>query len=158
MNISQEGIDMIKSFESFSPTPYKDIRGRWTIGWGHAIGVDANTLPISQMQGEGLLWDDLETAEKVIIDLVKIDLTQCEFDALTSFVFNEGQGRFQKSTMLQKLNLGDRPGAAKEFDRWIYYTDEKTGEKKVSEDLQKRREMEKQLFLEDFNEVRNMEV
>jgi len=156
MTISDSGIDLIKDFEGLRLKPYCDIRGRWTIGWGHTQGITAGSAPIDQAQAESYLWDDIEWAEKCVTDNVAITMTQCEFDALVSFTFNEGCGKFKGSTLLQKLNKGDRRGAAKEFDRWVYYKDQETGEELVSEDLQKRRELEKTLFLQDYDAIASL--
>ena len=58
-----------------------------------------------------------------------------------SFIYNEGAGAFEKSTLLKKLNNGDKKGAADEFDKWVY------SKGKVSKGLVGRRQREKELFL-----------
>jgi lysozyme len=50
--------------------------------------------------------------------MVRVTLTQHEYDALVDFVFNCGAHNFYCSTMLTKLNNGDYAGAANEFDKW----------------------------------------
>jgi GH24 family phage-related lysozyme (muramidase) len=90
---------------------------------------------------ETLLAIDLQKFEKCINDNVKKPLTQNEFDALVSFVFNVGTGAFEKSSMLKLLNSGHMPLAAGQFDRWIY------AKGKVLNGLKKRRAAEKALFL-----------
>jgi lysozyme len=73
--------------------------------------------------------------------LVKVPLSQNQFDALVSFEYNVGYGNFSKSTLLRKLNLKDYIGASKEFDKWVY------ANKKKLTGLVKRRKSEKELFL-----------
>lgn len=52
--------------------------------------------------------------------MVKVPLTQNQYDALVSLVFNIGRGSFARSSLLKKLNAGDMTGAAQEFPRWVY--------------------------------------
>jgi lysozyme len=154
MKIDELGLEFLKSLEGLKLKPYLDIARVWTIGYGHTLGVNANTPPITEEQAELLLEEDLIEPQDTLNRLVTTTLTQSEFNALVSFVFNEGVTKFVTSTLLIKLNQGDKQGAAKEFDRWIYFRDRKTGEIQVSKSLRKRRDTEKRLFLNDFLTVR----
>jgi lysozyme len=69
---------------------------------------------------QALMITDVAEAEKAVRRLVKVKLTQEQFDQLVSFVFNVGEGNFQKSTLLRKLNSGQCWAAAAEFDKWVY--------------------------------------
>jgi lysozyme len=66
------------------------------------------------------LDEDLKEAEDAVNRLVKVPLTQGQFDALASFVFNLGEGQFSKSTLLKLLNAGSYDGARDQFKRWVY--------------------------------------
>ena len=113
MKTSQQGIEMIKSFEGFRTMPYQDGVGKWTVGYGHMIVSGDGCVvgsPITMGQATALLARDLFVAEHAINDN-ELSLTQNEFDALVSFVYNVGVGNFQHSTMLQKLKKGDNAGA-----------------------------------------------
>jgi lysozyme len=77
--------------------------------------------------------------------MVTVDVSQGQFDALVSFVYNVGAGAFENSTLLEKLNAGDYRGAFDEFERWNKVT--VNGEKIVSSGLVKRRRREQELFL-----------
>lgn len=72
---------------------------------------------------------------------VKVPLTQGQFDALISFIYNFGEGAFAGSTLLALLNNKDYMGAAKQFPRW----NKANGE--VWEGLVSRRKEEMDLFL-----------
>lgn len=93
MNISQKGIDLIKSFESFSPTPYKCVKTEkyWTIGFGH-YGEDVKTTDkITKEKAEKLLKKDLKRFIANVRKYHKIyKFSQNEFDALCSFAYNIG--------------------------------------------------------------------
>ena len=137
---SDKGVKLIKEFEGLRTSSYDDGGGVQTIGYGHTgEGVDQGN--ISEAEAEELLRADLETAENAIESLVEVPLKQSEFDALVSFVFNVGQGALAKSTLLKKLNAGDKAGAAREFAKWKY------AKGKELSGLKRRRAAEKQLFM-----------
>ena len=123
MRISPRGLSLLKQFEGCILVPYKDSAGLYTIGYGHLI-ADGKTLPdsakykITQKQADLLLKYDVVPREKAVERLCTVPLSQNEFDALVSFVFNLGAGCFQRSTLRQKLNRGDKAGAAKVLLRY----------------------------------------
>jgi lysozyme len=69
-------------------------------------------------QAQALLAQDVGTAASCVNDVVAIELTQDEFDALVDFVFNLGTQAFTGSTLLRELNAGDLTAAAAQFDQW----------------------------------------
>ena len=142
MNISQKGIDLIKNFEGCRLTAYRCPANILTIGYGHT-GSDVSTgQKITQEQAEKLLKSDLLVHCNNVSRLVKVPLTQNQFDALVSFEFNVGYGAFASSTLLKLLNQKKYKEAAAQFDRWIY------ANRKVLAGLVKRRTAEKKLFLQ----------
>lgn len=141
MLISQNGIDLIKSFESFRAKTYVCPAGKKTIGWGHTGADVKDGMTVSKEQAEELLRKDLISAETAVVELIDRPLTQNQFDALVSFVFNIGRPKFSKSTLRKLLNSGDVKKAALEFDKWIYSNG------KILNGLVTRRTREKALFL-----------
>jgi len=141
MQISQAGIDSLKQFEGYSADKYQDVAGLWTIGYGHLIKPGENFETINEATAEKLLRQDIGIAERAVNELVTVDLTQGQYDALVSFVYNVGAGAFKKSTLLRKLNIGDYVGALNELPRW-----NKAGGK-IQQGLANRRVHEQQLFL-----------
>lgn len=141
---SMEGIGLIQTMEGLRLKPYQCSAGKWTIGYGHttisAVLHDAD-ISITEEQAFKLLVYDLRDAEAAVHRLVKVQLTQSQFDALVSFVFNLGQGKFGQSTLLATLNAGDYSGAAEQFPRWVM-----AGQAKLP-GLEKRRLAEKAMFL-----------
>ncbi len=117
MEYSKDGLHMTEQFEGCNHMAYKDARGTLTIGYGHTAGVLPNMM-ISQDQAEAFLMQDIQNAAATVNKLVKVPLTQAEFDALTDFVFNCGSGNFLCSTLLHKLNAGDYAGCSHEFEKW----------------------------------------
>lgn len=139
MLISNNGINLIKKFEGLELKAYKDSVGILTIGYGHTHGVKAGDV-ITGQQADTFLREDVQVAELAVTTNVKVKLTQGQFDALVSFIFNLGAGNFVKSTLLKKLNTGDYAGAADEFGKWV-----NAGGKPLP-GLVKRRAAEKEMF------------
>lgn len=145
--MSPDGIAQLKREEGLRLKAYQDEAGVWTIGYGHT-GADVFAgQEITEAQADALLKNDLARFEKAVSEstATMIPLSQHEYDALVSFAFNVGVGAFKTSTLLKKFNAGEKLEAAKEFDRWVYIT--QNGNKVVSFVLQARRGRERNLFL-----------
>lgn len=122
MKTSENGIELIKKFEGFCATPYFCPAGKLTVGYGHVV-ISGEKFPargISEDEAEKLLRKDVSIAEKSINNLVKINLSQNQFDALVSFVFNIGTKAFANSKLIRLLNENKLELAKNEFSRWIY--------------------------------------
>jgi len=146
METSQAGLDLIKQYEGLRLKPYLCPKGVATIGYGSTFYDDGRKVTlkdaeITESRALELLANNLGKYEKAVNDYVKTTLTQNEFDALVSFTYNLGAGNLLSSTLLKKLNAGDKAGAANQFEAW-----NKAGGK-VFEGLVKRRAAEKALFL-----------
>lgn len=145
MKIGKAGLDIVKLYEQ-GPEGGPALEsylcpGRvWTIGWGHTKGVRMGQHA-TLAQCEQWLLEDCADAEKAVNDLVKVPLTQNQFDALVSFVFNVGRGNLANSTLLRLLNAGDYAGAAEQFPRW------NKSKGRILNGLVARRADEKALFL-----------
>lgn len=141
MQESDNAVKLIKESEGCRLKIYYDNAGNGTIGWGHKIIPGDEYAIIEQGLADIILEDDIEIAVHCINGLVKVVLTQCQFDALIDFVYNLGCTSFRNSTLLKKLNMSDFEGAANEFGEWIYC------DGKVLPGLVTRRAKEKELFL-----------
>lgn len=139
MHTSQKGLDLIKSFEGLRLSAYRCPADIPTIGYGTTSGVKMGDT-ITKERAEELLREDVKRFEAQVFRLVKVPLSQGQFDALVSFVYNLGAGNLSNSTLLRLLNAGDYAGAAAQFDRWT-----KAGGK-VLPGLVRRRAAERALF------------
>jgi len=147
MKISKKGLDLIKLSEGFRAAPYLCQAGVPTIGYGTTIYPNGKRVKMKDRR------ITKETANKIMkhqIDkdygatvnrYVQRDMTQNQFDALVSFVYNFGAGNFKGSTLLKKVNQGKHKRAALEFPKWNRVNH------KVNRGLVKRRERERQLYL-----------
>lgn len=141
MSISDRGVELIAKYEGCRLEAYKCPAGIWTIGYGHTAGVQpGQTLP-SKEAAKALLKEDLKKYGGHVNNCVKsghisFPLNQNQFDALTSFCYNCGNGTLQKlvsgrdaATVAEKLLLYNKGGG------------------KVLPGLVKRREEERALFI-----------
>jgi lysozyme len=134
MNISQTGINLIKSYEGCVLFGYKDPIGVPTIGWGHTGGVVVGQR-ITQAKADDLLNQDLVKFVKAVNDL-GLKLNQNQFDSLCSFAYNCGQSNLK--TLVNNRTLSQIANALPLYNR-------ANGE--VLAGLTKRRKAEQSLFL-----------
>jgi lysozyme len=145
MRMSDGGIEFLIAREGSIPHVYNDPRGFATFGVGHLVAQRRYTRDDEATWGSALhprpdlviptLHTDLREREAAVSKLVRVRTNQNEDDALLSLVFNIGVGNFEGSTVLRKLNAGDRRGAADAFLLWR------------NPGLLPRRQLERALFL-----------
>ena len=139
MKTGTKGIELIKHFEGCELEAYKCAAGVWTIGYGHIKGVTSDSV-ITQEQAEQMLVEELNEYEGYINNMVTTPLSQNQFDALVSWVYNLGGGNLKASTLLKVVNSGEFNGVPEQIMRW-----NKAGGK-VLEGLTRRRQAEADLF------------
>ena len=146
-HMTDEGLDLIKLYEGYSPSAYLCPANHCTIGYGAIWGLDNNRgteehPDINEEQADQLLRRDVQISEVAVLRLIKVPLEDGQFNSLCSFVFNLGSGSLQSSTLRRKINRGDYIGAADEFPRWVF-----AGGRKLK-GLIKRRNHERLMFLD----------
>ena len=139
MKVSQDCVDLVKFFEGFEGKAYLCPANVWTIGYGRTKDVREGDI-ITEVQAERDLLEELEEFAEQVLNSVKVELTQNELDALTSWTYNLGVGNLQSSTLLKKLNAGDKNSVPSVLVRW----NKAAG--KVLAGLTKRREAEAMLW------------
>jgi lysozyme len=140
MQLSENGLNLIKKFEGFSPTVYNDVAGKPTIGFGHLIKPNESFTSIDIPTATQLLADDAKIAVSGVNKCITASLNQNQFDALVSFCYNLGVGALINSTLRKKLNAGDYDSAQAEFMRWVFAAGVK------QQGLVNRRNAESELF------------
>ncbi len=139
--ISAAGLDLIKQFESFVPFWYDDLapakgvpygyrawqggkpKGTLTIGYGHTAAARHPMKPkvgqtINEAAAREILDVDLDECEADVNRLIKVPLSQAQFDALVSFQFNTGA--LGKSTLLKRLNRGEYTAVPSELMKYVF--------------------------------------
>jgi lysozyme len=161
MKTSPAGIALIKAFESCKLKAYPDPKtggAPWTCGWG-ATGADIGPDTVwTQAQADARLAADIAEREAMVLAAVTHPMTQGEFDAFVSIVFNVGKGSATKdgilrlksgnpSTLLRKFNAGDIGGAETQWLLWV------SPGSSVEHGLFRRRQAELALFRTEAKEV-----
>ena len=101
MTTSNQGKNLIKEAEGLRLDAYRCPAGIPTIGWGHTKGVKLGQH-ITVQQAEDMLVEDIAPIERLLKGL-KINFRQEQFDALVSWIFNFGEGKFKGSTMYKRI-------------------------------------------------------
>lgn len=138
--------DLIKTFEGFKAKPYKCPAGVPTIGYGSTFYEDGTKVkltdaPITEARAMDLLGNVVNDFSKQVNKLIKVEVTQHQYDALVDFAYNVGVGNLSSSTLLKKLNAKLYAETAEQFLRW------NKANGTVLSGLTKRRNAEKELFL-----------
>ena len=155
MQISQAGLDLIKHFEGCVLEAYPDPKtggAPYTCGWG-STGPDVQKDTVwTQQLADARLVRDVGHFEAMANNAIQVPVTQGQFDALVSILFNVGPGSEDKdgilrlksgipSTLLRLLNARDYDGAADQFLRWV------SPGSRVERGLIRRRTAEQMMFL-----------
>lgn len=140
---SSNGLSLIKLSEKLALKTYICPAGYPTIGYGHVVKPsEAASFAngITEEQADALLAVDVGVAERAVLRLISVPLTNGQFDALVSFTFNLGAGALQRSTLRRKINRNDYEDAPDEFMKWVW-----AGGRKLK-GLTRRRQAEALLF------------
>ena len=157
MKTSEAGKKFIKIKEGLKLETYKCSSNVSTIGYGHT-GSDVHAgMKITVEEAERLFSIDLYIHENNVNKLVKVPLTQGQFDALVSLEFNIGYGSFKSSSILRLVNekryneackrfLFENPNAKTPEEKykgcWVF-----NNQKKVVAGLVRRRKEEQEMFV-----------
>jgi lysozyme len=156
MQLSENGVSLLKKFEGCRLKIYKDIAGKETIGIGHLLsprekaeGVFAGGITMER--AIEILMQDVTWVLAAVRKAVLISLRQHEVDVLCSFTFNFGGHALATSTLAACLNRGEREKVPSELLRWDKFTDPKTGKLVPDRGLAMRRRAEGQLWLYGYD-------
>lgn len=144
MRTGDTGLNLIKGYEGLRMSAHYAPSEQWTVGYGHT-GSARHGMSVTEGDAERLLRDDVKPIEQLISDTVRAPLNQNEHDALVSLIFNIGEDNWKRSTVLRKLNAGDKIGAASAFELWTKAF--VNNELSSLDGLVRRRAAEKSLFL-----------
>lgn len=122
MRMTDDGLALIKRWEGFRATAYRDAVGVWTIGYGHTSmagepQVKAG-MTISAEEGEVILRRDVELFARGVRAAVKAEISDAQFSALVSFAYNVGLGNFRSSSVLAAVNRKDFAAVPRRLQLW----------------------------------------
>lgn len=148
--VYDDGIEVTKASEGFRSRLYNDAARYCTIAYGHLIKLAPcnGTEPeefrrgVTEPRGSEILRSDMEKAERAVMTLVDVEMTDGQYAALCDFVFNVGSRNFGSSTLRQVVNARENDRIPFQFRRWV-----KAGGKEFP-GLKVRRQKEIELFFE----------
>jgi GH24 family phage-related lysozyme (muramidase) len=114
--------------------------GILSIGYGHTANVYPD-MHITREEAEAMLHDDLPKYQDDLAKLVTARVTQGQFIALMSFVYNFGAAKCRTYSLFKELNRGHYEAAAEWFPKYVYSAGQKL------RGLVARREEERKVFL-----------
>ena len=141
---NQACIDLIKRFEGVRLEAYQEPGGTVVIGFGHSKTARMG-MKITAAQAEDLLKQDLAMVEGDISPRLTRPVTENQFSAMVCLAYNIGTGAFSSSTVLKETNAGNWQAAADAFLLWNKMR--VSGEMVVSSQLDKKRRLERALYL-----------
>lgn len=145
LEISRNGLELIESFEGFRARAIRLNDGNYTIGFGHKATAREGMV-VNREQAEELLRWDIGPIEDFIRQNSLTPLSQNQFDAIVSFVFNIGLEDFKNSDVLRHLNRGEPVAAAIAMAAWR--NAHLNGQNIVVDALVRRRALEASMFLD----------
>lgn len=115
-NTNHTAVQIIKEEETLQLEAY-ELGGVWLIGYGHLM-LEGEKDAITEQEAEDFLRDDLHWCESAIERYIDVPVTLNEFSAMVAFCYNVGSGKTRGSSIVKRVNIDDRPGAANAFLLW----------------------------------------
>ena len=135
MQLSDEGLALLKSLEGVEREPYRDSAGLLTVGCGHLLTKDelsagkiqcGETIirwkdgPLTDDEITALLNEDTGWAEACVEACVHVPLSQHQYESLVLFAYNIGSNAFRQSTLCRVLNDGNYAAVPTQMARWVH--------------------------------------
>ncbi len=149
MQLSNNGLNLIKQSEECELKAYLDSAGIRTIGWGIIVYPNGQHVKegdvITQQQADQYLTYQVNLKTSELNPMLKSTINQNQYDALVDFCYNVGTGGFAGSTLRRLVNTNPSDPAIKvAFEMWD--KEHVDGELIVSKGLLARRKKEAQLY------------
>ncbi len=145
MNVTDEGLALIRRAEGLRLRSYRDAVGVWTIGYGHTSAAGEPIVKpdqdITEADANAILRRDVEKFAAGVRKAVLREINDQQFSALVSFAYNVGLGAFKSSSVLKAVNAEEFGAVPQRLQLWV-----KAGGRTLP-GLVKRRAAEAALFL-----------
>jgi lysozyme len=122
-HVTEAELNLIKRFEGFSPMIYICPAGYPNIDYGHVVLAHEQAqfaAGITPAEATERLRKDVTIAERAVLRLISVPLTDGQFDALVSFTFNLGAGALQRATLGRPIDSGDHDEVPAELMKWVW--------------------------------------
>jgi lysozyme len=123
LNVTEEGLSMLRRLEGYRCKAYKDAGGVWTIGYGHTSMAGAPQVKpgmrISRREADAILARDVAGFARGVARLLDVPLSDGQFSALVSFAYNIGLENFRRSSVLRAVNSGNFAAVPRRLSLWV---------------------------------------
>lgn len=147
MQVTKEGLALIRRFEGFRAQAYRCPAGVWTIGYGHTAQAGPPAvregMEIGEAEARRILARDVARVAAEVAMLLARPVSAAQFSALVSFAYNVGVAGLRGSSVLKAVNAGRFHEVPVRLKLWV-----KAGGR-VLPGLERRRAAEAELFLSD---------
>jgi lysozyme len=123
LNVTDEGLALLRRLEGCRCRAYKDAAGVWTIGYGHTSMAGPprvkSGMKISQAEADTILARDVANVARGVSALLDVPLSDGQFSALVSFAYNVGLENFRTSSVLRAVNSKDFTAVPRRLSLWV---------------------------------------
>jgi lysozyme len=123
LNVTDQGLSMLRRLEGCRCRAYKDSAGVWTIGYGHTSMAGPPPVKpgmrISRREADAILARDVAGFARGVASLLDVPLSDGQFSALVSFAYNIGLENFRKSSVLRAVNSGNFESVPRRLSLWV---------------------------------------
>jgi lysozyme len=144
MQMTEEGLALIRRFEGFRAEAYRCPAGVWTIGYGHTSQAGAPKvrpgMVVSEAEAREILAVDAAMFAEGVRTALTREVSPQQFSALVSFAYNVGIGAFRRSSVLKAVNEGRFEAVPERLKLWV------KADGRRLEGLARRRQAEAELF------------
>jgi lysozyme len=148
MQMTQEGLALIRRFEGFRANAYRCPAGVWTIGYGHTSQAGPPAvragMVMSEDEADRILAADVQRFADEVAPLLAREVSAAQFSALVSFAYNVGVPAFRSSSVLRAVNAGRFHVVPARLKLWV------KGGGRVLPGLERRRAAEAELFMSEL--------
>ncbi len=148
MQMTEEGVALIRRFEGFRANAYRCPAGVWTIGFGHTSQAGPPAVRPGMVLGEDeanrILAADVQRFADEVGPLLAREVSAAQFSALVSFAYNVGIPAFRSSSVLKAVNDGRFAEVPGRLKLWV------KGGGRVLPGLERRRAAEAEMFMSDI--------
>lgn len=123
MKHNTDTINLIKTTRKLYNTIDTNYKNKSIIGWEHELSKKELDMfvKLNASDSDTLLIKDLKAIDRFLNKVLVIELTQNQYNALVSLVYDIGFAAFRRSELLAAINNNKLESVPQYFKRWNTY-------------------------------------